>query len=58
MGVLPQARAKSAKNQSHSIVTPDIQQLQQEGFGPSQVRASGEFAGPDRPDAVAPHGKH
>ena len=43
MGVQPQARAKPVENQSHSIMTPGIQQLQQEGFGPSQIRASGEF---------------
>ena len=44
MGVQPQARAKPVENQSHSIMTPGIQQLQQEGFGPGQVRALAEFA--------------
>ena len=44
MGVQPQARVKPVENQSHSIMTPGIQQLQQEGFGPGQVRALTEFA--------------
>ena len=44
MGVQPQARAKPVEDQSHSIMTPGIQQLQQEGFGPGQVRALTEFA--------------
>lgn len=43
MAAQSQARAKSAENQPHSIVTPSIQQLQQEGFGPGQIRALGEF---------------
>ena len=43
MTAQPQARAKSAENQPHSIMTPGIQQLQQEGFGPGQIRALGEF---------------
>ena len=43
MGVQSQARARSAENQSRSTMTPGIQQLQQEGFGPGQVRALGEF---------------
>ena len=44
MGVQSQARAKPAENQPHSIMTPGIQQLQQEGFGPGQIRALTEFA--------------
>ena len=44
MAAQSQARAKPVENQSHSIVTPGIQQLQQEGFGPGQVRALAEFA--------------
>ena len=43
MGVQSQARAKSVENRSHSIMAPGIQQLQQEGFGPGQIRALTEF---------------
>lgn len=44
MAAQSQARAKPVENQSHSIMTPGIQQLQQEGFGPAQIRALSEFA--------------